>query len=269
MKKAIGPFHEENNQVTFGSRMEKLRAYSNFNCINSSFRSFSFHSKSHHSLIRCELPFLCNTLDKREKERHTERETNRETERQRGRQRDRDRQEGRQRDRQRDRQTDRETQRDTERDRQRGRQRDRQRGRQRDRETDREAGRLTNREGGRQAGRQAGRLTNRLTDTETHRDREKETNINKRPQRKKGKSHLGWSRSLLDVLQQVIEGTRDGRGSAAQVLQKVVLIAGGLRCRDDALHRLGHQLGCFYQLLLARWLTNGRCHNLHRHQATL
>ena len=181
----------------------------------------------------------------------------------------------------------RERRRDTEREKQTEKQTERQRDRQRQTETDRETDwqRETNREAGKETKRQAerqrerqadwpterqaGRQADWPTDTETHRDREKETNINKRPQRKTDKSHLGRSRSLLDVLQQVVEGARDGRGGAAQVLQKAVLVAGGLRCGDDALHRLGHQLGCFYQLLLAGGLTNGRCHNLRRNQATL
>ena len=71
------------------------------------------------------------------------------------------------------------------------------------------------------------------------------------------------------MLQQVVEGARDSRGGAAQVLQKAVLVTGRLRCRDDALHRLGHQLGRFYQLLLAGGLTDGWSHNLRRHQAML
>ena len=50
MNKAIGPFHGENNWVTFGSTMTKHWTYSNFNCISSSFLS-NFLSLQDSSLI--------------------------------------------------------------------------------------------------------------------------------------------------------------------------------------------------------------------------
>ena len=123
---------------------------------------FSFHSKSHHSLIRYELPFLCsNTLDKREKERHRERERNKQRNRQ------RDRKAGRETetDRKADRETGRDRQRQTERQTDRERQTERQAKRQRGRQRDRERGRQTDQQRGRQADKQTDQQTQRHTET--------------------------------------------------------------------------------------------------------
>lgn len=67
---------------------------------------------------------------------------------------------------------------------------------------------------------------------------------------------------LLDVLQQLVERLRDARGGHAHLLQEALVAGGALRRLHAALHRLGHQLAGFDQLLLAHRGADGRRHHL-------